>query len=79
VEQWGEEEGMKTTILKKNSIQDWVKNEEKEYPVPDLNKTMINVTDEPRNIHKKSLKEEIMDEITKKLMEKIPEMVNQKV
>jgi hypothetical protein len=31
-------------------------NEEKGYPVPDLNKTMINVTKEPSYTHKKTLK-----------------------
>jgi hypothetical protein len=34
---------METTLLKKNSIQDSVRNEKNGYPVPDLNKTMINV------------------------------------
>jgi hypothetical protein len=52
VERW-EEEGMETTLLKKNSIQDSVGNEENGYPVPDLNKTMINVTKETSNTHKK--------------------------
>jgi hypothetical protein len=32
---------------KNNSIQDSVGSEENGYPVPDLNKTMINVTKEP--------------------------------
>jgi hypothetical protein len=31
----------------KNSTQDSVRNEENGYPVPDPNKTMINVTKEP--------------------------------
>jgi hypothetical protein len=35
----------------KNSIQDSVGNEENVYPVPDLNKTMINVTKELSNAH----------------------------
>jgi hypothetical protein len=36
---------METTLLKKNnSIQDLVENEENGHPVPDRNKTMINVT-----------------------------------
>jgi hypothetical protein len=30
-----------------------VGNEENEYPVPDPNKTMINVTNEPSDAHKK--------------------------
>jgi hypothetical protein len=33
------------------------------YPIPDPNETMINVTSEPSDAHKKSLKEEIMEEI----------------
>jgi hypothetical protein len=34
-----------------NSIQDSVRNEENVYPVPDLRKTLINVTKEPSVIH----------------------------
>jgi hypothetical protein len=66
---------METTLLKKkkNSIQDSVGNEENRYPVPDLNKTMINVTKEPSiPTKKKSLK----GEISEKFMEKILDMVN---
>jgi hypothetical protein len=64
------------TPQKTNLIQDSVGNEENEYPVPDPNKTMINVTREPSNTHKKKpLKEEILEEI----MEKILDTVNQKV
>jgi hypothetical protein len=37
---------------------------------------MINVTNELNDTHKKSLKEEIMEEITKKLMRKKLDMVN---
>jgi hypothetical protein len=48
------------TPQKKSSIEDFVGNEENEYPVPDHKKTMINITDEPNDAHKKSLKEEIM-------------------
>jgi hypothetical protein len=40
---------------------------------------MINVTNELSDAHKKSLKEDIMDEITEKLMEKLQDVVNQKV
>jgi hypothetical protein len=35
------------SLQKNNSIQDSVRNEQNEYPVPDINKTMINVTKEP--------------------------------
>jgi hypothetical protein len=45
---------LETTLLKKK--QDSVGNEENGYPVPDLNKTMINVTKEPSDIHIKTLK-----------------------
>jgi hypothetical protein len=47
---------MEITLLKKkkNSIQDLVGNEKDGYPVPDPNKTMINVTKEPSDTHKKS-------------------------
>jgi hypothetical protein len=38
---------------------------------------MINVTNELRGTHKKSLTEEIMDEITEELMEKLQCTVNQ--
>jgi hypothetical protein len=48
-------------------------NEENGYPVPDPNKTIINVTKEPSNAHKNTLKEEI----TEKFLEKILHMVNQ--
>jgi hypothetical protein len=49
---------METIHLKKNSIQDSVGNEENRYPVPDLNKTMINVTKEPSIPTKKKASKE---------------------
>jgi hypothetical protein len=63
VEQW-EEEGMETTLFNKNKklIQDSVGNEENGYPVPDPNKTMINVTKEPSDTHINTLKVEIHGE-----------------
>jgi hypothetical protein len=72
--------GIETTLLKKNnSLEDSVGNEEKGYPVPDPNKTMINVTKEPSDTHKKKiLKEGNLEKITEKFMEKILDMVNQK-
>jgi hypothetical protein len=60
---------------KNNSLQGSVGNEENGYPIPDPNKTMINVIKEPRNTHQKTLKEEI----TEKFMEKILDMANQNV
>jgi hypothetical protein len=56
-----------------------VANEENGYPAPDSNKTMINVTREPRDAHQKTLKEEILEEITEKFIEKMLDMVNQNV
>jgi hypothetical protein len=44
------------SLLKNNLIQDSVGNEENEYPLPDPNKTMINVTKEPSDTHKKNPK-----------------------
>jgi transcriptional regulator of heat shock response len=71
--------GSPTPQNTKNSIEDLVGNEENEYPVPDPNRTMINITNEFSDTHKKTLKEEIMDEITKKLLEELKDIVNQKV
>jgi hypothetical protein len=54
-------------------------NEENRYLVPDLNKTMINVTKEPVTPTLKTLKEEILEYIIEKFMEKMLDMVNQNV
>jgi hypothetical protein len=54
-----------------NSIEDLVGNEENEYPVPDLNRTMLVMTNESNDIHKKTLKEEIINVITEIVMEKL--------
>jgi type I site-specific restriction endonuclease len=67
------------TPQKNNSIEDSVGNQENGYPLPDPNKTMINVTKEPSDAQKKNLKEDILEAITEKLMEKILDMVNQNV
>jgi hypothetical protein len=64
---------------KKKSIQDSVGNEGNGYPISDLNKTMINVTKEPSDTHIKMHKEEILEAITKKFMEKMLDMINQNV
>jgi hypothetical protein len=40
---------------------------------------MISVTKEPSDIHIKTLKEEILEDTTKKIMEKILDIVNQNV
>jgi hypothetical protein len=68
------------TPQKNNSIEDSMGNEENGYPVPDPNKTMINLTKKPSDALKKNpSKEEILEEITEKHMDKILEMVNQNV
>jgi hypothetical protein len=57
-----------------------VGNEKNGNQVLDLNKTIINVTKELSNAHKKKkLKEEMWEEISEKFMEKILEMVNHNV
>jgi hypothetical protein len=56
-----------------------VGNEENGYPVPDFNKTMINVIKEPSENHIKTLKEEILEDMIEKFMEKLPDMVNQNI
>jgi hypothetical protein len=63
---------------KNNLIQDSEGNEENGYPVPDSNKTKINDTKEPSDVHKNTLKEEILQVITENFME-ILDMVNQNV
>jgi hypothetical protein len=73
------------TILQKtnNSIEDLVGNEENEYSVLDPKRTMINITNELSDAQKKiSGRKDIsssQDEITEKFMEKLQDMVNQKV
>jgi hypothetical protein len=56
-----------------------VGNEENGYQVPDHNKTMINFTNQPSEAHKKIPQRRIMKEIIEKLMQKMLDMVNQKV
>jgi hypothetical protein len=65
--------------LKNNLIQDSEGNKENGYPVPDSNKTKINDTKEPNDVHKNILKEEILQVITKNFMEMLLDMVNQNV
>jgi hypothetical protein len=80
VERW-EEERMEPnhSLQKSNSIQDSVGNEENGYPVPDLKKTIINVTKTFSVAQEKTLKEKIWEEISEKFMEKILDMLNQNV
>jgi hypothetical protein len=67
------------SLQKSNSIQDSVGNEENGYPVPDLKKTIINVTKTFSVAQEKTLKEKIWEEISEKFMEKILDMLNQNV
>jgi hypothetical protein len=59
-----------------------LKNEENEYPAPDLNKTMINVTKELSGAHKKQNKKPSKKKSRKKsekYMEKILDMAHQNI
>jgi hypothetical protein len=67
------------SLQKNNSIQDSVGNEENGYPIPDRNKTMINVAEELSDAHKNTLQEEIWEELSGKFMEKKLDMVNQNI
>jgi hypothetical protein len=53
-----------------------VGNEENEYQVSHPNRMLINMTNELNDIYKKSLKEEIMDELIEILMEKYKRQLN---
>jgi uncharacterized protein involved in exopolysaccharide biosynthesis len=67
---------------KNNSIQDSLGNEENGYPVPDLNKTMTNVTKELSEAHtqnKTRQNKTLKEEISEKFMETLLNMVNQNV
>jgi hypothetical protein len=64
---------------KSNLIQDSEGNEEYRFPVPGSNKTKINDNKEPNNVHKNTLKEEILQVITENFMEILLDMVNQNI
>jgi hypothetical protein len=64
---------------KSNLIQDSEGNEDNRYPVPDSNKTKINDTKEPNDVHKNTFKEEMLQVITENFMDMILDMVNQNV
>jgi hypothetical protein len=61
------------TPQKSNSVQDSMGNEGNRYQIPDLNKTLINVTKEPSDVNKKIPQRGNIGEKknTEKLMEKI--------
>jgi hypothetical protein len=63
---------------KNNLIQDSEGNENG-YPVLDSNNTKINDTKEPNNVHKNTLKEELIQVITESFMDMILDMVNQNI
>jgi hypothetical protein len=42
---------MEPTHLKKQSMKDLVGSEENGYPIPDPNKTIVNITNEPSDAH----------------------------
>jgi cell division protein FtsB len=62
-----------------NLIQGSKRNEENKYPLPDSNKTKINNTKEPSNIHNNILTEKLLQVITENFIEMILDMVNQNV
>jgi hypothetical protein len=64
---------------KNNLIQDSEGNEENGYSVPDSNKTKINNTKEPNDVHKNTLKEYIKHVITENFMDMILDKDNQNV
>jgi hypothetical protein len=70
---------MEIILPQNNLIQDSEGNEENRYPVLYSNKTKINDTKEPNDVHNNILKEEILQVITENFMEMILDMVNQNV
>jgi hypothetical protein len=80
VKRWEDKKGIETILPPKNNlIQGSEANEEKEYPVPDSNKTKINYTKEPNEAHKNMFKKENLQVITENFMEMLLDMVNQNV
>jgi hypothetical protein len=62
---------------KNELVQDSEGNEENGYPDTDSNKTKIKYAKEPKEAHKNTLKEEILQVITENFMEMLLDMVNQ--
>jgi hypothetical protein len=67
------------SLPKSNLIQDSEGNEENGYPVLHTNKTKINDTREPNDVHKNTLKKGILQVITENFMGMILDMINQNV
>jgi parvulin-like peptidyl-prolyl isomerase len=66
-------------FLPKNKlVQDSDRNEENGYPDPDSNKMKINYTKLPKEAHKNTLKDEILQVINENFIEMLLDMVNQK-
>jgi hypothetical protein len=66
-------------LQKDNLIYNSERNEENKYPVPHPNKAKINDSKETSDAPINTLKDEILQVITKNFMEKIVDMVNQNV
>jgi Zn-finger protein len=64
---------------KNNLIQDSEGNEENGYPVQDSNKTKINDTKKCNDVHKNTLKEDILQVVIENFLEMIQDMVNQNI
>jgi hypothetical protein len=64
---------------KNKVLQDLEWNEENGYPDPNFNKTRINYTKEPKEAHKNTLKEEILQIINDNVIEMLLDMVNKNV
>jgi hypothetical protein len=62
---------------KNNLMQDSEGSDENRNPVPDSNKTKVNDAQEPNNVHKNTLRKEILQVINENLMEMLPDMFNQ--
>jgi hypothetical protein len=65
--------------LKNKLVQDSEGKEENGYPDPDTNKTKINYTKEANEIHKNTLKEEILQLINENFKDMLLATVNQNV
>jgi hypothetical protein len=77
VEIWEEEKGKETIPPPKNKVlQDLERNEENRYSDPDSDKSKINYTKEPKEAHKNTLKEEILQVINENFIEILLDMVN---
>jgi hypothetical protein len=72
-------DGNNSPLPQDHFIQDSEGNVENGYPVSNTNKTKINDAKEPNYVCKDTLKEDILQVITKNFMEMILDMVNQNV